>query len=307
MASTTLWFESVGPVSNARRPFSRRAWTCIGALAVPLWATWPALALRTFEMPAFECLAVMFLVGCVSLIPLERGGSGFGSGSGDSARSVASPWLTAVVFALGASGADSLFILATHHIPAAQANLIAYLWPVMIVGFGSLMGLFRLRLRQGFGLGLGFAGAVILMQDGRLSLSPAGMLLALLSGACWALYCLYRLQRKQQTGHILARGCALSALLCAVIHFSFEPTVIPGWSALAAAAAAVAVPLALGNYVWDQGFRHGDSQLLAVMAYATPLCSALLLAALGLALFTPSLAIGAVVIVFAGWLARSET
>jgi hypothetical protein len=43
------------------------------------------------------------------------------------------------------------------------------------------------------------------------------------------------------------------------------------------------------------------------MAYATPLCSALLLAALGMAAVTWSLLAGAAVIVLAGFLSRSST
>jgi drug/metabolite transporter (DMT)-like permease len=92
-----------------------------------------------------------------------------------------------------------------------------------------------------------------------------------------------------------------------VLHLLLEPTVIPSMGALGAAAAVGIVPLALGNFVWDEGFRHGDSQLLAVMAYATPLCSAFLLAALGLAALTWSLLVGAVVIVLAGILSRTES
>jgi hypothetical protein len=86
---------------------------------------------------------------------------------------------------------------------------------------------------------------------------------------------------KQPTGNMLARGCGISTGLCAVLHVLLEPTVIPGPGALAATAVAGMIPLALGNFVCDEGFRRGDRQLLAVMAYATPLCSALLLAALG--------------------------
>jgi drug/metabolite transporter (DMT)-like permease len=67
------------------------------------------------------------------------------------------------------------------------------------------------------------------------------------------------------------------------------------------------VPLALGNWAWDEGFRRGDSQLLAVMAYATPLCSALLLAALGIEALTWNLMIGAVVIAVAGFLSRADS
>jgi drug/metabolite transporter (DMT)-like permease len=191
-------------------------------------------------------------------------------------------------------------------IPAAQANLISYLWPVMIVVFGAIIGLFRLRLRQIIGLVLGFAAAVILMWDGQVSMSVSGIGLALLSGACWAAYCVFRLTWKQPVGNLLARGSAIAAIVCVLLHVLLESTVIPRPSAFAATAVAGMISMALGNYVWDEGFRRGDGHLLAVMAYATPLCSALLLASLGAALLTWNLLAGAVVIVLAGFLSRTD-
>ena len=90
------------------------------------------------------------------------------------------------------------------------------------------------------------------------------------------------------------------------MHLLLEPTVIPSAGGIAAAAAVGIVPLAFGNLLWDEGFRRGDSRLLAVMAYATPLCSALLLALFGLESLTWSLGLGALVIVAAGLLSRSD-
>ena len=53
------------------------------------------------------------------------------------------------------------FLLATQHIAAAEANLIMYLWPGMVVGFGALLGIFHLRMRHFLGIALGFAGAAV--------------------------------------------------------------------------------------------------------------------------------------------------
>ena len=300
MSSTALLYGTLDAPSRQRRPVSPRVWTCVGALAIPLWATWPCLAIRTFEIPPLEFLAMMFLVGWLVLASLHRP-----TKTGIDRLSKRS-WLPAAAFAVSLSGGDIAFIAATHRIPAAQANLISYLWPVMIVVFGAAIGLFRLRLRHIIGLGLGFSGAVILIWDGRISISLSGIGLALLNGAFWAGYCILRLAWKKPAENVLARGCAISALLCASLHVFLEPTLIPSLGGLVATAAAGILPLALGNFVWDQGFRRGDSQLLAVMAYATPLCSALLLAALGVALFTWNLFVGAVVIVLAGVISRTD-
>ena len=57
---------------------------------------------------------------------------------------------------------------------------------------------------------------------------------------------------------MMSRGCAISTVLCAVLHLVLEPTVTPDLGALAASAAVGIVPLAVGNLVWDEGFRRGQ-------------------------------------------------
>jgi drug/metabolite transporter (DMT)-like permease len=300
-SNTVLFFGWFSSAARRRRPLSPRAWTCLGGLAIPLWATWPALSLKTAELPAFECLTIVFSVAWLALKGLERPDS-----PADAAPASWNTWIPALMFALGESGAAVFFLLATHHMAAAEANLISYLWPGMIVGIGAVLRIFRLRLRHIAGIVLGFAGAAILVSGAPLSLSHSGIGLALLSGISWAAYCLFRLQWQGATGPLLSRGFGMSALLCAACHLCFEPWAAPSVAGAAAAAAVGIVPAAFANLAWDNGFRRGDSQLLAVMAYATPLCSALLLAVLGLEAFTWKLLSGAIVIVIAGILARAE-
>lgn len=128
---------------------------------------------------------------------------------------------------------------------------------------------------------------MVLIDGGKLSMSFTGVGLALCSGLSWAAYCVFRLKWQILPARsVLWAGCAISTGLCAVLHFALERTVTPSISAFGAAAAVGVIPLALGNFVSDEGFRRGDSHLLAVLAYATPLCSALLLGALGLASLT---------------------
>jgi drug/metabolite transporter (DMT)-like permease len=302
MSSAPLSFGMLSPPFARGYPLSRNTWTRIGALSILLWATWPALAIRTFEIPPLESLAIMFSVAWLVVTRIKE------PELGDAGRfwSIRA-WLPAVVFAVGLSGSDISFLLASHFIPAPQAHLISYLWPVMIVVFGAAVGLFRPHVRQFSGLFLGFVGTVILVWDGHVSMSIIGIGLALLSGACWAGYCVFRLLWKGPAGYLLARGCAISTLLCASLHFLVERTVVPGVGALGAAAVAGAIPLGLGNFFWDEGLRRGDGELLAVLTYATPLCSALLLTTLGAASLTSNLLIGAVIIVSAGFLSHTDS
>jgi drug/metabolite transporter (DMT)-like permease len=311
-SATAAWFGALSPRSEGARQLSPRAWTGIGLLAIPLWATWPALALRALSIPAFECLTVAFLFGWIVLTRLERvSRSECANDRGGDVRSITTrrsfSWVPAIACALGLTGSNAFHILATHHIPAAEANLISYLWPVEIIALGGALQLFRLQSRHIVGLCLGFAGTVMLLGGTTLSLSMIGVVLAFLSGISWALYCVFRLTWRGDTTLVLQRGCAISTVLCAALHFTMESTAIPDIGGLAASAAVGIVPLALGNLAWDEGFRRGDSRLLAVMAYATPLCSALLLVALGLEQPTRGLLVGATLIVTAGFLSHNRS
>jgi hypothetical protein len=63
LSCTTLRYGVLGPRSIKQRPLSPNTWTCIGALAIPLWATWTSLAIQTLDIPPFESLAIMFFFG----------------------------------------------------------------------------------------------------------------------------------------------------------------------------------------------------------------------------------------------------
>ncbi len=294
-----------GPLDTAsigrRKPLSPQAWTCVGLLAIPLWATWPALALRALTIPAFECLTIAFAFGWAVLRQLEKQKRAAQIGE-SSIRS----WIPALACALGLTGSNAFHILATHYIPAAEANLLFYLWPIEIIAFGAALRLFRLRPLHVLGLFLAFVGAMTLMGRGAVTLSFAGIGLAVISGLSWALYCVFRLMWKAEPTRVLERGCAISAALCGALHFALEKTSVPDLGAIAASAAVGIVPLAIGNLVWDEGFRRGDSQLMAVMAYATPLLSAVLLIALGLEQFTVAMGVGGTLIVLAGLISRNS-
>lgn len=300
-ANTAVYFGDLGSPARSWRPQSPIVWTCVGGVAIPLWATWPALSLQTSAIPPFECITIIFTVSWLMMLFLERR-----SAATVEANSARAAWLPAVAFALGESGATVFFVLATHHIGAAEANLISYLWPGLTVGLGAVFGIFHLNLRHLIGIILGFVGAATLFGIGDLGSSCVGIGLALLGAISWAGYCVFRLKWSAVTQPILARGFGLSAIFCALLHLFLESSTLPNATGAAAAVVIGIVPGALANWTWDEGFRKGDSQLLAVMAYATPLCSALLLAAFGFESLTWKLLVGAILIAAAGMLSRAD-
>lgn len=290
------------PSGKARRfaPGPKAIWTLVGAAAIPLWATWPLLAiLSAGTMPVFQFLAVIFAAGAVALFALRPRGA---AGEPRSERRSAwrTRWLPASMVAVGLLASDIFFLEAIRFIPPAQASLIFYLWPLMVVLLGALLGLLALRGRGLASVTVGLCGAALVIGPGMDGVSWVGVGLAAAGGAAWAAFCVFRLWQGADAPDALVSGFTLSAAVSLLLHLGTETTVVPPASALFSAILVGIVPLGLGNLAWDHGIRRGDRVLLAVFAYATPLVSALMLVAAGFAEATAGLLVGGVLIVAGG-------
>ena len=209
-------------------------------------------------------------------------------------------WFQAGMVAVGLLVSDIFFVEALYYIPAAQANLILYLWPLMVVLLGALLGLLALRGRDLVSVAIAMCGAALVIAPGMNEFSWVGIGLAAAGGLAWAIFCVFRLWQGPDAPIALASGFALSAAISLLLHLGTETTVNPPPMALLSAVLVGAVPLALGNLAWDHGIRRGNRVLLAVLAYATPLVGALLLIAFGFADATAGLLFGGVLIVAGG-------
>jgi drug/metabolite transporter (DMT)-like permease len=284
-----------GPASVLLSP--RAAWTFVGAAAIPLWATWPLLAvLSSGTMPLFQFLAIIFGAGAMTLLGLRRFAGPDSKGRGTKTVK----WLPAFMVALGLLVSDIFFIEALRFIPAAQANLILYLWPVMVVLLGALLGLLTLLGRHLASVVIGLLGAALVIGPTTGEASWQGISLAAAGGLAWAAFCVFRLWQGPDAPEALTSGFFLSAAVSLLLHLGIEKTTIPSAPSLLSAVLVGVVPLALGNLAWDCGIRRGDRVLLAVFAYATPLMGALLLMLFGFAEATIGLLLGGVLIVAAG-------
>src|SRR5215813_1617651 len=111
MTNHAVYFGAVRSRSGYCQPSSPFVWTCIGGLAIPLWATWPALSVLTRAIPPFECLAIIFAISWLVMLSLER--------QAPTVEASSSGWhglIPPIAFALGESGAATFFLFATHHI-----------------------------------------------------------------------------------------------------------------------------------------------------------------------------------------------
>jgi drug/metabolite transporter (DMT)-like permease len=253
--------------------------TAIGFVAVLLWSLLAFLTVKTAPVPPFQLSAMAFFIGGgIGLIWLWRT---------KSLRTVlrGAGWR---VWALGISGLFGyhfLYFSALRLAPAAEAGLIAYLWPLLIVLFSGLLPGETLRAGHVIGALISLAGAALLILSGGggFSLSfLAGYGLAVLCALTWSGYSvLSRRAYKTPTG-IVAYYCIATAVLATAAHFSFEQTRWPadpmGWFSVLLLGLG---PVGLAFYLWDTGMKKGDVQLLGVASYAAPLLSTLVLITAG--------------------------
>jgi drug/metabolite transporter (DMT)-like permease len=191
-----------------------------------------------------------------------------------------------IVGVCGLFGYHFFYFLAIQNAPAIEANLINYLWPLFIVLFSSFLPNEKLRWFHVLGVVLGLIGVVFLVsKGGNINFEAKylnGYIYAFLCAFLWSGYSvLSRLFGKIPTTAV-GGFCGVTAVLSLFCHLIFEVTVIPNSTQLLAALALGLGPVGGAFFVWDQGVKHGDIQLLGTLSYSIPLLSTLLLIFLGL-------------------------
>ncbi len=123
-----------------------RAATLIGLTAIVMWSLLAALTVATGKIPTFQLAAMTFAIGVVLTFPLAL-------------RQPLAVWIVGVG---GLFGYHALYFLALRFAPPAEAGLLNYLWPLLIVLFSSLLPGVRLAPHHIIGAVLGLAGTVLL-------------------------------------------------------------------------------------------------------------------------------------------------
>jgi len=270
--------------------------TLVGFVAVLLWSSLALLTARSGDAPPFELAALTFAISGIS-------GAVY-AGARGRVTLLAQPWPMWLVGVGGLFGYHALYFAALRRAPPADASLIAYLWPLLIVLFSAALPGERLRLRHVLGALLGFAGAATIFVAKGADFGSGGANvwmgygLALACAFVWSGYSILSRRLNGAPTEAVAGFCLATAALAAICHFAFESTVVPANAAEWLAIAGLGIgPVGLAFYVWDYGVKRGDIKLLGVAAYAAPALSTLILVAAGVAPATPALGLACLFIV----------
>jgi drug/metabolite transporter (DMT)-like permease len=291
-------------VSDVAFSAGRNAATLVGFAAVLMWSSLAVLTASSGQVPPFQLAAICFAIG---------GGIGVASwafrrGAVRALRQPPEVWTLGVG---GLFGYHALYFTALRLAPPAEAGLINYLWPLLIVLFSGLLPQERLRPHHLIGALMGLAGTVVLVGSraelGFAQADTPGFAAAFVAAFVWATYSVLSRQFASVPTDVVAAFCLITAVLAAVCHLAFEQTVWPQdvreWLATVGLGLG---PVGLAFYAWDIGVKRGDIRVLGAASYAAPVLSTVLLVLAGFAEATLSLAAAAVLIAGGGLLAAKD-
>lgn len=277
-----------------------RSATLIGLTAILMWSLLSVMTVATGSMPPFQLMAVTFAIGVVACAVVRP-----------RALLLRQPWRAALIGTLGLFGYHALYFVALRLAPPAEAGLLNYLWPLLIVLLSSLLPGERLRLHHVIGALLGLVGMVLLLA-GNLSLAAstsqlAGFAAALAAAFVWAGYSVLSRSLKDVPTDAVVRNCAMAAVLAFIVHYFAEDTVWPSAPLAWAAIIALGVgPVGAAFFAWDIGMKRGDIRVLGAASYATPLLSTGFLIAAGFAQASANIAVAAALIAGGGLIAAKD-
>jgi drug/metabolite transporter (DMT)-like permease len=281
-----------------------RTATLIGLTAIVMWSLLAMLTVATGAIPPFQLAAMTFAIGALA-------GVASWIGRPQAIASLRQPPLAWAVGVGGLFGYHALYFLALRLAPPAEAGLVSYLWPLLIVLFSALLPGERLRAHHIGGALLGLVGTIVLF-DGRGSASfgggaVAGLAAAFVAAFVWAGYSVMSRRLKAVPTDAVAGFCAATALLAALVHLAIETTVWPHGAGQWLAVAALGVgPVGIAFYTWDIGMKRGDIRVLGAASYATPLLSTGFLILAGYAQPSASIALSAALIAGGGLIAAKD-
>lgn len=269
--------------------------TLVGFGAILLWSLLGLFTAASGRIPPFQLAAITFLIGgalgsLAILLRPERAGA---------LRQPLPVWILGVG---GLFGYHALYFTALRLAPPAEAGLVNYLWPLLIVLFSAwLPGSRGLRRGHLLGAGLGLAGVSVLFAGRDVAFATAalpGYAAALAAAFVWAAYSVLSARAGNVPTEAVAGFCLATGALSLLCHLILETTIWPEGAAAWIAVALLGLgPVGAAFYLWDIGCKRGDVRLLGVAAYAAPVLSTLVLVAAGYAPARPTLALSCLLIV----------
>jgi drug/metabolite transporter (DMT)-like permease len=258
---------------------------------IAIWASLALLTDRVSHLPPVLASGIALMVG--------------GAVGAWQPQAWQAPRATYVLGVAGLLGYHALLFAAFGLAPAVEANLLQYLWPLLIVVLSPLfLPGNRLRVPHIVGALLGFGGAALIIGADGVHLDArylSGYACAVAAALTWAVYSLGCRRLPPFPTAAIAACCLVAGAIAVTWHLARH-----GWPSpmLAGGDLGLLVLLGLGPMgvaflTWDIALKHGDPRAIGALSYLTPLLSTLLLTLCNGRALTPQ-SLGAMCAIFAG-------
>ncbi|MBR0554235.1 EamA family transporter [Ciceribacter sp. L1K23] len=267
--------------------------TLVGFSAILMWSFLALFTAASGKMPPFQLSAVCFAIGSLpGLVTFA-----FRPQRLRFLKQSVSVWFIGVA---GLFGYHFLYFTALRNAPAAEAGLIAYLWPLLIVVGSALLPGERLRWYHVAGAIAGLCGTMLIIGKNGFAFDPRyafGYAMAFLCAFTWSGYSLLTRRHEAVSTDVVTGFCLATSVLSLFCHLLLETTVWPVAATEWLAVVGLGLfPVGAAFYAWDYGVKNGDIQILGAGSYAAPLLSTLILVIFGFAQTTLTLALACLLI-----------
>lgn len=237
--------------------------------AILLWSTLALISTRLSHVSSFLILGIAFILsGSISLLRW---------------KAWKIPWKTLLVGTAGIFGYHFFYFRAFTLAPAVEANLINYLWPLLIVILSpAILPEYNLKPRHIIAAFLGLIGAALIVTEGYFNVQIQfipGYLLAFGAAITWAVYSLLTKRLPSFGTDSVSVFCLISGILSLAIFALTGGTTAEiqslsriDWILILLAGLG---PLGAAFYCWDAAIKRGDPRTIGSFAYLAPLLSTL--------------------------------
>lgn len=246
------------------------------ALAIVLWSTMPTISkLLLGEMDSYVLLLVSSLFASAALLLVNLLSKKLRVMRGYSVKD----YLRMAVIGLpGVFLYYAFYYAGTERMPASQAFIVNYLWPIMSIVFSCILLKEKMTPRKGIAVAMSFAG-VFTVAGGdvlRFELNTAlGVLFCFCAAVCYGLFTALNKKSSydEQVSMMVAMAVAALPSLAIVImrggSLAISPSQIPGilWNGV--------FTMALANLSWALALASGSTAKVSNLAYITPFLSLL--------------------------------
>lgn len=236
--------------------------------AVLVWSTLAYLGAALDSVPSFLLVGVALLVsGILSIYKMDA-------------------WMVpARTFLIGFGGIFSyhtLIFTAYKYSPVVEANLLNYLWPLLIVLLSPLiLPEYQLEPNHIVGALMGLSGAGLIITGGRIQLEMEyipGYLLASGAALIWALYSLLTKKMEDLPTAAIGGFCMTSGAISLALYLLnplnqglYTPNT-QEWIYMILLGLG---PMGSAFFLWDKALKEGDPRAIGSITYLTPLLSTL--------------------------------